>query len=96
MAEMNAEKMKRKVKMLVSIGMILWIIGFVMVLSAIYMEFWGTTFPSIADSISSRTLITLKLGGIGFTLGGIFLALVAIAKILMMMPMKLAMVLKKK
>jgi len=93
MAEM--EEKKKKGKMLLAIASILWIIGFVMILSAIYSEFWGS-YAGSPDSESSKYLITLKLGGIGLTLGGIFLSLVVIVKVLMMMPHKLAMVMKKR
>jgi len=93
MSEM--EEKKKKSKMLLTLGFILWIIGFIMILSAIYSEFWGS-YAGSPDSESSKYLITLKLGGIGLTLGGIFLALVVIVKVLMMMPYKLAMVMKKK
>jgi len=39
--------------------------------------------------------MTLKLGGIGFTLSGIFLSLVAIVKALTLMPVNLGKLLKK-
>ncbi|MBI2671415.1 hypothetical protein HYX16_00615 [Candidatus Woesearchaeota archaeon] len=91
----NPEEMKRKIMMIVKIGMILWIIGFLMILTAIYKEFLGS-YVSIVDSTASRTLMTLKLGGIGFTLSGIFLSLIAIVKVLSMMPDRLSMLIKKK
>ena len=76
---------KQKIHMMVKVSMILWIIGFLMVLSAIYMVFWGP-FQAIADSTSSRMLMTFKLGGIGFILSGIFISLIGILKVLSMMP----------
>ena len=79
---------KAKVMMWMKISVILALIGFLMVLSAIYMEFWGP-FTAIVDSESSRMLITMKLGGIGFILTGIFISLVCILKALTMMPVKL-------
>jgi hypothetical protein len=92
---MNIEQEKKKGKMVLKVSVLLWIIGFVMVLSAIYLEFWGP-YQNIADSTSSRMLMSLKLGGIGFTLAGIFLALVVISKILVMMPEKLSVLMKKR
>ena len=91
----SMEEQKKRGKMLLTFGVILWIIGFVMILSAIYSEFWGS-YVGTPDSESSKYLITLKLGGIGLTLGGIFLSLVVIVKVLMMMPMKLAEQIKKR
>jgi len=79
------EKMIMK---LAKVSMVLWIIGFLMVLNAIYLEFWGPL-AAIADSTSSKTLMTFKLGGIGFILSGIFLSLIAIMKVLAMIPEKL-------
>jgi len=90
---MNLEEAKRQAMMMVKVGMVLWIVGFVMVLSALYIEFFGSL-SNLADSTSSRLLMSLKLGGIGFILSGIFLSLVAIVKALAMMPLKLAKVLK--
>lgn len=81
--------------MMAKLGTLLWLIGFSMILSVFYLEFFGP-YKSIVDSTSSRMLMTLKLGGIGLTLGGIFLALMAILKVLSMMPEGLGKVLKKK
>jgi hypothetical protein len=92
---MGIEHDKRKGMMVLKFSMLLWIIGFVMILSAFYLEFWGP-YANIADSTSSRMLMTFKLGGIGFTLAGIFLALVVISKILAMMPEGLSKLIKKK
>lgn len=91
----DVEQAKRKAMMMVKGSMMLWAIGFLMILAAIYMEFLGP-YKGIADSTSSRTLMTLKLGGIGFILSGIFVSLVTIFKALAMMPDRLAMMLGKK
>ena len=80
---MNPAAQKQKVMMWVKLASLLALIGFLMVLSAIYMEFGGA-FAGIPDSESSRTLMTLKLGGIGFLLTGIFISMVGILKILSM------------
>ncbi len=90
MAKLNP---KQKIMMLVKSSMLLWIIGLLMILSAIYLEFWGP-FAAIADSVSSRTLMTFKLGGIGLTLSGIFLSLIAIVNALALMPVKLGQAIK--
>lgn len=81
-------------KMLIIIGAIFWIIGLLMILYAFFNEFIGEL-SQIADSTSSKFLMTLKLGGIGFTLSGIFLLLLAIFKALTMIPEKLGKMLKK-
>lgn len=84
---------QQKMKMLVMIGAIFWIIGLLMILGAFYNEFIGDL-SQVADSTSSKLLMTMKLGGIGFILSGIFLTLVAILKALMMIPEKLGKMLK--
>lgn len=78
---------------IVMIGTILWTVGFIMIMSVVYMEFLGS-YMDVADSVSSRNLMTLKLGGVGFTLAGIFWALIAIVKVLKVMPDNLAKVIK--
>jgi hypothetical protein len=85
---------QQKMKTLVMIGAIFWIIGLLMILAAFYNEFFGEL-SQVADSTSSKLLMTMKLGGIGFTLSGIFLALVAIVKALTMIPEKLGQMMKK-
>ena len=118
---MDLEQEKKKIVKLVKVGTILWIIGFLMVLSAIVIEFtvlkptltelhenpkqvWETaTRGDRADLVDMRItavstgpmLMTLKLGGIGFILSGIYLVLVAIVNALSMMPDKLGMVIGK-
>ena len=92
---MDPMQAKRKAMMPIKIGMIFWVIGLLMVLLALYLEFLGP-YTSIVDSTSSRLLASLKLGGIGLTLSGIFLSLVTVARILGMMPMRLAMIMKGK
>jgi hypothetical protein len=91
----DPEQAKKKVTMMVKASMLLWVIGFLMILVAIYLEFLGP-YSAVADSTSSRTLMTLKLGGIGFTLSGIFLSLVAIVKVLAMIPERLGKIIGKK
>jgi hypothetical protein len=87
---------KGKIKMLVMIGAIFWIIGLIMILYAIAIEvFQIGDIGQSADNISSKLMMTLKLGGIGFTLSGIFLSLVAIVKALTLMPVNLGKLLKK-
>ena len=87
---------KGKIKMLVMIGTIFWIIGLLMILYAIAIEvFQIGDIGQSADNISSKLMMTLKLGGIGFTLSGIFLSLVAIVKALTLMPVNLGKLLKK-
>ena len=87
---------KGKIKMLVMIGTIFWIIGLIMILYAIAIEvFQIGDIGQSADNISSKLMMTLKLGGIGFTLSGIFLSLVAIVKDLTLMPVNLGKLLKK-
>ncbi|MCK5301089.1 MAG: hypothetical protein KAJ21_04225 [Thermoplasmatales archaeon] len=87
---------KGKIKMLVMIGAIFWIIGLLMILYAIAIEvFQIGDIGQSADNISSKLMMTLKLGGIGFTLSGIFLSLVAIVKALTLMPVNLGKLLKK-
>ena len=93
---MNPEQAKRKAMMPVKIGMIFWIIGLILILIAFYIEIFGVGPGAVPDDVSSKLLMTLKLGGIGLTLSGIFLSLVTIAKILGMMPMRLAMIMKQK
>lgn len=90
----NPEEGKRKAMMLVKIGMLFAVVGMLLVWTAFYMEFAGP-YTDIADGTSSRFLATLKLGGIGHMLFGIFLSLMAIAKILGMMPQGLKMALGK-
>ncbi len=85
---------QQKMKMLVMIGAIFWIIGLIMIFTALYSEFFGYQ-STLADNVSSKFLMTMKLGGIGFTLSGIFLALVAIVKALTMIPEKLGQMMKK-
>ena len=87
---------KGKIKMLVMIGAIFWIIGLIMILYAIAIEvFQIGDIGQSADNISSKLMMTLKLGGIGLTLSGIFLSLVAIVKALTLMPVNLGKLLKK-
>lgn len=86
---------KKKGKMMIMISMLLWMIGFVMVLGAFYIEFLGPL-ATVPDSTSSKLLMTMKLGGIGFILSGIYMTLVVIAKALMMMPKMLGAVIGKK
>ena len=75
-------------------AMILWMIGFLLVVLALVFEF--IIDPSFlvstwnpADTASSKFLLTLKLGGIGFILGGIFIALFVIGRALKLMPHQL-------
>ncbi|MCK4928614.1 MAG: hypothetical protein KAR76_02655, partial [Methanosarcinales archaeon] len=101
---MELEQEKKKIMMMVKVGTVMWIIGFLMVLSAITLEFttykptlvnlhenpkqvWETATrgdnPDLVDqriiaNYMGPMLMTLKLGGIGFILSGIFMALVAI------------------
>jgi hypothetical protein len=92
---MTAAAAKAKIMKLVKFSMVFWIVGLLMILSALYMEFFGS-FAALADNTSSRLLMSLKLGGVGLTLSGIYLTLVAIVKILSMMPDRLGAVIKKK
>jgi hypothetical protein len=118
---LGLEEQKSKIMKMVKVGMILWIIGFLMVLAGIALEFtvykptlqglhenpkqvWETATrgdnPGLVDdriiaAYMGPMLMTLKLGGIGFILSGIFLALVAIVNALAMMPDKMAMVMSK-
>ena len=118
---MDLKQEKKKIMMIVKMGMVLWIVGFLMVLSAIYIEFteykptlvslnenpkqvWEQATRSddpglvdqriVANSVGPM-LMTLKLGGIGFILSGIFLSLVAIVRALSMMPESLGMIIQK-
>lgn len=118
---MDLKQEKKKIMMMVKVGMVLWIVGFLMVLSAIYIEFaeykptlvslhenpkqvWEQATRSgdpglvdqriVANSVGPM-LMTLKLGGIGFILSGIFLSLVAIVRALSMMPESLGMIIQK-
>jgi len=84
----------KKIKMLVIIGAVFWIIGLIVIFTAFYSEFFGYQ-STLADSVSSKFLMTMKLGGIGFTLSGIFLSLLAIFKALTMIPEKLGRMMKK-
>ena len=86
---------KKKVKKMVKLGVILWALGFLMILAALYLEFFGG-YAGIADSTSSRLLMTLKLSGVGFSLAGIFWSLIAIVKTLSMMPVELKKAMKKR
>jgi hypothetical protein len=87
---------QQKMKMLVMIGAIFWIIGLLMILYAIFIEaFQIGEIGQAADNVSSKLMMTLKLGGVGFTLSGIFLTLVAILKALTMIPEKLGQMMKK-
>ena len=95
MMEDRPEHGKKKVKMLVAVAFILWIAGFLMILNAVYQEFWGA-YAGFDDSVSSRYLTMFQLGGIGFTLAGIFLSLIAILQILMLIPVNLGKAIKKK
>lgn len=85
--KMNPAAEKQKIMKMGKLATLLVAIGFLMILSAIYMEFWGS-YASIADSVSSRMLMTFKLGGIGFLLTGIFISLMSILKVLSMMASK--------
>ncbi len=120
--DMDMEDEKRKTMMKAKVGMIFAIVGFLMVFSAIVIEFtvfkptlqslnenpkavWeGATRGADSGLVDMRIiansygpmLLTLKLGGIGFILAGIFLALVAILGALSMMPHVLAGAMKNK
>lgn len=59
-----------------------------MVLGAIFREFVGDKSDD-PDDVASRVLLTMKLGGIGFTLAAIFLILLVIIEALTMMPQNL-------
>lgn len=91
---MNMGEEKKKVMSMVKVGTVLWAIGFLLVLTVFYKEFLGS-YSALPDSTSSRTLMTLKLGGIGFILSGVFMALVAIVRVLGMMPEGLAAIIRK-
>jgi len=120
MVPMDPEKAKKKVMMMAKVGMMFAVIGFLMVSTAIYIEFtefkpaleqlyenpkavWETATRAdnpelvnlrIAAFSTGPMLLTLKLGGIGFILTGIFISLVAILKVLAMMPDRLGMIMK--
>ena len=81
-------------RMITMIAMVLWMIGFLLVLLALVFEFlvaptFITSTFDTADTASSKLLLTLKLGGIGFILAGIFIVLVVIARALRLMPHRL-------
>ncbi|MBE0520989.1 MAG: hypothetical protein IBX39_01810 [Candidatus Methanoperedenaceae archaeon] len=78
---MDTEQVKKKIIKLVKVGMIFWIIGLLMVISAIVIEF-------TIENSTGYMLLTLQLGGIGLILSGIFLALVAVVSVLDMIPDK--------
>ena len=117
---MEEDKQKAKIMMMAKVGTMLAVIGFLMVLSAIYVEFttfkpsleqlyenpkavWETATradnPALVDlriiAFSTGPMLqTLKLGGIGFILTGIFISLTAILRALAMMPDRLGMIMK--
>lgn len=78
---MDTEQVKKKIIKLVKVGMIFWIIGLLMVISAIVIEF-------TIENSTGYMLLTLQFGGIGLILSGIFLALVAVVSVLDMIPDK--------
>lgn len=78
---MDTEQVKKKIIKLVKVGMIFWIIGLLIVISAIVIEF-------TIENSTGYMLLTLQLGGIGLILSGIFLALVAVVSVLDMIPDK--------
>jgi len=91
---MDPEKDKKKIKMLTMVGVVLWVIGFIMILIAIFQEFFGY-WSDIPDATGSKALMTFKLGGVGFILSGVFMSLIAIVKALVLMPEKLGKLLQK-
>jgi len=95
MMEDRPEHGKKKVKTLVAVAFIFWIAGFMMILNAVYQEFWGV-FAGFDDSVNSRYLEVFQLGGLGFIFSGIFLSLIAILQILMLIPVNLGKAIKKK
>jgi len=82
---MDLQKAKKQMDMLTKVAVLLWLIGFLLVLGAIFREFFGDKSDD-PDDVASRVLLTMKLGGIGFTLAAIFLTLLVIIKALTMMP----------
>ncbi|MFB0560343.1 MAG: hypothetical protein ACETWM_03750 [Candidatus Lokiarchaeia archaeon] len=85
---MDPAKERKRIMLVVYIAVIFWIIGLAMLLTAFYLEFLGP-YHLIPDWYSSKHLMTYKLGGIGLTLSGIFLSLIAIVRALTLMPQML-------
>ena len=81
--------------MLTNIAVLFWLIGFSLILGAFFREFVGD-YRDEPDSVGSRVLLTMKLGGIGLTLAGIFLTLLIIIKALTMMPQRLGQLMGEK
>lgn len=80
----------RVIKRLLSIAGVFVIVGYLLLLFALSQEFW-----LVADTFSEDSMkMWLKLGGIGHVLVGIFIALVAIVRVLGTVPDRLGSVLE--
>ncbi|MEX2720498.1 MAG: hypothetical protein Q6362_003645 [Candidatus Wukongarchaeota archaeon] len=94
MQMMDPEKVKKQLHMMMLLAVIFWIIRLLMVSIAYYRQFLGK-FTDIDDSVTSKELITLELGAIGFILVGVFWTLFIICKLLTMMLGRMSQVLAK-
>ena len=95
MQMMDPQKAKKQMDMLTNVAVLFWLIGFSLILGAFFREFVGDKSDE-PDDVGSRVLLTMKLGGIGFTLAAIFLTLIVIIKALIMMPQRLGQLMGEK
>lgn len=78
------------VKRMLAIAGVLALVGYVLLLFALSQEFWV-----VAEIFTEDTMkMWLKLGGVGHILLGIFIALVAIVRVLSIMPDRLGLLLE--
>lgn len=94
MQQMDLGKVKKQLHIVMLLAVIFWIIGLLMVSIAYYRQFLGK-FTDIDDDVTSKDLVTLELGAIGFILAGVFWTLFIICKLLTMMPDRMSQVLAK-
>lgn len=85
---MDPVKERKRIMWLVYIAVVFWLIGLAMLITAFWLEFLGP-YHYVFDWYGSKHLMTYKLGGIGMTLSGIFISLIAIVRALTLMPQML-------
>ena len=80
----SIESQLSMLNMLRMVAIILFVIGFLLTLAAIGVEF--SQLSTVDDTVTSVFLVTLLFVGIGFSLSGIFLVLIIIVRTLKVAP----------